>query len=221
MHAYQHFWHTGNPIELPLGKIVCVGRNYAAHAKELNNPIPDTPLLFMKPATAATIMEEPIHLPQGRGDVHFETELAVLIGKPLTNASENEVRDAVLGFGLALDLTLREVQGQLKAKGQPWERAKAFDGACPMSPFVPAEAVHLEEPITFALDIDGHRQQNGSTRDMLFPVVPLVAHISEHFTLMPGDVVLTGTPEGVGALYHGQKLALQLGEQLLIETRVA
>ncbi|WP_148863516.1 fumarylacetoacetate hydrolase family protein [Marinobacter fonticola] len=221
MHAYQHFWHTGNPIELPLGKIVCVGRNYAAHAKELNNPVSDTPLLFMKPATAATVMEQPIHLPQGRGEVHFETELAVLIGKPLTDATEKDVRGAILGFGLALDLTLRDVQSQLKAKGQPWERAKAFDGACPLSPFVPAEALDPKEPITFALDIDGHRHQRGTTQEMLFPIVPLIAHISEHFTLMPGDVVLTGTPEGVGALHQGQKLTLQLGEELLIDTRIA
>ncbi|BES70626.1 fumarylacetoacetate hydrolase family protein [Marinobacter nanhaiticus D15-8W] len=220
MHGYQHFWHTGNPIELPLGKIVCVGRNYAAHARELDNPVPDTPLLFMKPATAAKVMEEPIRLPQGRGEVHFETELAILIDKPLTDAYEDEVREAIIGYGLALDLTLRDVQSQLKADGHPWERAKAFDGACPLSPFVPAKAIHLDEAITFALDIDDHRQQNGSSWDMLLPIVPLIAHISEHFTLTPGDVILTGTPEGVGALVPGQKLSLQLNEQLLIETRV-
>ncbi|WP_111495648.1 fumarylacetoacetate hydrolase family protein [Marinobacter bohaiensis] len=221
MHAYQHLWHTGNPIELPLGKIVCVGRNYAAHARELNNPIPDTPLLFIKPATAATAMEQSIQLPQGRGEVHFETELAVLIGNPLTNATEADVREAILGYGLALDLTLRDVQSQLKAKGQPWERAKAFDGACPLSPFVPAEALDHGDPIAFSLDIDDHRQQTGSTRDMLFPLVPLIAHMSEHFTLMPGDVVLTGTPEGVGPLYPGQKLSLALNESLMVETQVS
>ncbi|ROU02057.1 fumarylacetoacetate hydrolase family protein [Marinobacter sp. R17] len=220
MHPYQHLWHTGNPIELPLGKIVCVGRNYAAHARELNNPVPDTPLLFMKPATAATALEQPVRLPQGRGDVHFETELAVLIDKPLTNATEADVRDAIVGYGLALDLTLRDVQSQLKAKGQPWERAKAFDGACPLSPFVPADAVDHGEPIRFTLDIDDHRQQTGTTADMLFPIVPLIAHMSEHFTLMPGDVILTGTPEGVGPLYPGQKLSLALGESMMVDTKV-
>lgn len=220
MLPYRHLWHTGNPIDLPLGKIVCVGRNYAAHAKELNNPIPDTPLLFIKPATSATAMEQPIHLPQGRGEVHFETELAVLIGHPLTDANEKEVREAIVGYGLALDLTLRDVQNQLKAKGQPWERAKAFDGACPLSPFVPADAVDHGEPIDFSLYIGDQRQQAGSTRDMLFPLVPLIAHMSEHFTLMPGDVVLTGTPEGVGPMLSGQKLTLQLNESLLIETHV-
>lgn len=205
----------------PLGKIVCVGRNYAEHARELDNPVPSAPLLFIKPASSAVSLEQRVAAPFDRGDVHFETELALLIGEPLTDAAPHTAAQAVVGLGLALDLTLRDVQARLKEKGHPWEIAKAFDGACPLSPFVPAEAIHLDEPVTFALDIDGHRQQNGSTRDMLFPMVPLIAHISEHFTLMPGDVVLTGTPEGVGALFHGQKLTLQLDEQLLVETRVA
>lgn len=220
MPDYQHHWKDGTPIHLPLGKIVCIGRNYAEHARELNNPIPDQPLLFIKPATSAVHITRTIDPPKGLGAVHFETELAVLIGRPLTNASEAEAAEAILGYGLALDLTLRDVQSQLKEKGHPWERAKAFDGACPLSPFV--DANHFDhDHLSFTLDINGKRQQSGDTRDMLTPILPLIAHISSHFTLLPGDVVLTGTPAGVGPLASGQILSLELEDALFVETTVA
>lgn len=219
MDQYQHHWKDGTPVHLPLGKIVCIGRNYAEHAKELNNPVPSEPLLFIKPATSAVHLTRPLSFQSGQGQVHFETELAVLIGKPLTNASASEAQAAILGYGLALDLTLRDLQSQLKDKGHPWERAKAFDGACPLSPFVPAE--HFpNDHIAFSLDINEQRQQSGDTRDMLFSTIPLLAHISSHFTLLPGDVVLTGTPSGVGPLFSGQTLSLQLDDKLSVSTKV-
>jgi 2-keto-4-pentenoate hydratase/2-oxohepta-3-ene-1,7-dioic acid hydratase in catechol pathway len=216
---YQHHWKDGTPVQLPLGKIVCVGRNYAEHARELNNPIPDEPLLFIKPATSAVHLTRPVRLPSNRGSVHFETELAVLIGRPLTNASASDAEAAILGYGLALDLTLRDLQSALKAKGQPWERAKAFDGACPLSPFVPADQVPRDH-LTFTLEINQQRRQTGDTRDMLNPIVALIAHMSSHFTLLPGDVILTGTPSGVGPLETGQTLSLELERVLFVETRV-
>jgi len=219
MQNYQHLWKDGNPVHLPLGKIVCIGRNYAEHARELNNPVPDEPLLFIKPSTAAVHVTRPLDFPRDRGAVHFETELAVLIGRPLTNASTAEAKAAIFGYGLALDLTLRDVQSQLKEKGQPWERAKAFDGACPLSPFVPAELLP-EGNIHFTLDVDGERRQTGDTRDMLHPVLELIAHMSSQFTLLPGDVVLTGTPKGVGPLQSGQTLSLELEKLLFVETKV-
>lgn len=219
MPDYQHHWKDGTPVHLPLGKIVCIGRNYAEHARELNNPVPDEPLLFIKPSTAAVHITRPLDFPRDRGDVHFETELAVLIGRPLTNASATEAEAAILGYGLALDLTLRDVQSTLKARGQPWERAKAFDGACPLSPFVSVDRVRKDH-LTFTLDINGQRQQTGDTREMLNPVVPLIAHMSSQFTLLPGDVVLTGTPKGVGPLASGQTLSLELEDVLFVETTV-
>ncbi|MGO1461412.1 MAG: fumarylacetoacetate hydrolase family protein [Marinobacter sp.] len=219
MTHYQHHWKDSTPVHLPLGKIVCVGRNYAEHAKELDNPVPSEPLLFIKPATSAVHVTRPLESPASQGQVHFETELAVLIGKPLTDASASEAQAAILGYGLALDLTLRDLQGQLKEKGHPWERAKAFDGACPLSPFVAADRLPNDH-ITFSLDINGQRQQSGDTRDMLFPIIPLLAHISSHFTLLPGDVVLTGTPKGVGPLHSGQILTLQLEDELSVSTKV-
>lgn len=221
MPDYHHCWKDGTPIHLPLGKIVCVGRNYAEHARELNNPVPDEPLLFIKPATSAVPVTRPLDFPRDRGAVHFETELAVLIGRPLAGAgaSAGEVKTAILGYGLALDLTLRDLQGRLKDSGQPWERAKGFDGACPLSPFLPADRFS-DAPIHFTLDIDGRRQQSGDTADMLNPILPLIGHISSQFTLMPGDVVLTGTPKGVGPLISGQTLSLELENLLFVETKV-
>lgn len=219
MDHYQHHWKDAIPVHLPLGKIVCVGRNYAEHAKELNNPVPEEPLLFIKPATSAVHVTRPLELPDSQGKVHFETELAVLIGKPLTNASASEAQAAILGYGLALDLTLRDLQSRLKDEGHPWERAKAFDGACPLSPFIAAERFRNDQ-ITFSLDINEQRQQSGDTRDMIFPIIPLLAHISRHFTLLPGDVVLTGTPKGVGPLHSGQTLTLNLEDQLSVSTKV-
>lgn len=219
MTDYQHHWKDGTPVHLPLGKIVCVGRNYAEHARELNNPVPDEPLLFIKPATSAVHLTRPIILPRNKGAVHYETELAVLIGRPLTNASDSDAAAAILGYGLALDLTLRDLQSELKAKGHPWERAKCFDGACPLSPFVPAERLPRGHQ-TFTLDIDHKRRQTGNTRDMLNQVVPLIAHMSCHFTLLPGDVILTGTPSGVGPLEAGQTLSLELEQALFVETHV-
>lgn len=219
MPDYQHHWKDGTPVHLPLGKIVCIGRNYAEHARELNNPVPDKPLLFIKPSTAAVHITRPLDFPRDRGDVHFETELAVLIGRPLANASATEAEAAILGYGLALDLTLRDVQSKLKEKGQPWERAKAFDGACPLSPFVSVDKLRRDH-LTFTLDIDGQRQQTGDTREMLNAIVPLIAHMSSQFTLLPGDVVLTGTPKGVGPLVSGQTLSLELDDVLFVETTV-
>ena len=219
MADYKHHWKDGTPVHLPLGKIVCVGRNYAEHARELNNPVPDEPLLFIKPATSAVYITRPLEVPRDQGEVHFETELAVLIGRPLTNASAREVEAAILGYGLALDLTLRDVQSKLKEKGHPWERAKAFDGACPLSPFVAAEKLP-EGNIHFTLDVNGQRQQTGDTDDMLNPIAPLIAHMSKQFTLEPGDVVLTGTPKGVGPLVSGQTLSLELEDVLFVETHV-
>lgn len=218
--SYQHQWKDGTATGTTLGKIVCVGRNYAEHARELNNPVPPQPLLFIKPATAACPLTAPIKLPANLGSVHYETELAILIGRPLTRAGEAEALNAIAGVGLALDLTLRELQTRLKTDGHPWERAKGFDGACPLSPFVPVSEFDSLEALQFSLTINGDIRQQGDTRDMITPLLPLLAHISETFTLLPGDVVLTGTPAGVGVLVSGQHLKLELSGRLEVETGV-
>ncbi|MDB6062424.1 MAG: isomerase/hydrolase [Verrucomicrobiaceae bacterium] len=215
----------GKPFPHALGKIVCVGRNYAAHAAELNNPVPSEPLLFIKPASAAAHFSEPVQLPSGRGSVHHELEMAVLIGAPLRAVDAASAQQAIAGIGLALDLTLREVQDKLKRDAHPWERSKAFDGAYPVSQFIGADGLDLHN-LTLQLWRAGHLQQSGNTRDMLFAVSALIAEISHNFSLQPGDIVSTGTPAGVGPLQSGESLIATLGQHtaddlLRVEARVA
>ena len=220
--TYQHRHADGSPCALPAGKVVCVGRNYAEHAAELNNPVPAEPILFLKPRTALVAMDAPVRVPRGQGACHFETEMAVLVGAPLNNADEAQVRAAIAGIGLGLDLTLREVQDGLKAKGLPWEKAKAFDGACPVSAFLAPAAVADLGNVRIRLAVNGAVRQDGNTGDMLTPVLPLIAYMSTFFTLEPGDVVMTGTPKGVGPLVPGDRIRAELGEGwLVVETEAA
>jgi 2-keto-4-pentenoate hydratase/2-oxohepta-3-ene-1,7-dioic acid hydratase in catechol pathway len=208
--AYQHRYLDGSSLDLPVGKVVCIGRNYLEHIRELNNAVPETPILFIKPSTALVGLDEPIRLPVGRGECHHEVELAVLIGRELQNADADAARQAVAGYGIALDLTLRDLQNELKKKGHPWETAKAFDGSCPLSPFLKPEALPDPQAADLALRVNGELRQQGNTRQMMAGILELMAHISTHFTLRPGDVVLTGTPAGVGPLQSGDQLILDL-----------
>lgn len=205
----------------PVGKVVCVGRNYADHAKELNNPIPTEPVLFLKPATALVALEEPLTVPGNRGECHYETEVAVLIGERLSHCTREQAGKGIAGFGVALDLTLRDVQNRLKEKSQSWEKAKGFDGACPVSAFVDVGKINDMQAIQLRLTLNDKTVQDASTADMLFPITDLLAYISGYFTLLPGDIVLTGTPKGVGPLRAGDRLKAELAGILSVETRVA
>lgn len=218
---YQHLDLQGHPLPLAAGKAVCVGRSYREHAAELNNPVPEQPLLFIKPATSLVGLDAPLVLPQGLGPVHYELEVALLIGRRLCHAEPGHTLDAIAGVGLALDLTLREVQDRLKAQGHPWERAKAFDGSCPLTPFVQPEQLGDLQRLDFSLSINEVPRQQGNTALMLWPITELLAQMSRCFTLNPGDVILTGTPKGVGELSPGDRLALSLGSQYGFTARVA
>lgn len=217
---YQHQLDASICCPPQPGKVVCVGRNYAEHARELNNPVESSPLVFIKPATAVVSMAPEFRIPHDRGAVHHELEMALLIGSTLSGASREEALSAIVGVGLALDLTLRDIQSQLKQKGHPWERAKSFDGACPLSQFVAPGGLDLQNQ-TLTLERNGIQQQHGNTADMLFPIDTLIAGMSDVFTLLPGDVVLTGTPAGVGPLAEGDSLIATLGDVLRVECRVA
>ncbi|WP_461538174.1 fumarylacetoacetate hydrolase family protein [Spongorhabdus nitratireducens] len=218
--TYKHTWVSGDGIDLPVGKVVCVGRNYAEHAKELNNPIPSEPLLFIKPSTAVTRFERPIKLSSERGEVHYETEISVLIGQKLSDASEQDAVASITGIGLGLDLTLRDVQSQLKEKGHPWEKAKAFDNSCPLTGFVATKHLPSLDDINLKLYINGLLRQQGNSSQMLTAIPALISQISQHFTLLPGDIVLTGTPAGVGALSTGDELRAELDKLCRFHTRV-
>ncbi|MGH8492764.1 MAG: fumarylacetoacetate hydrolase family protein [Moraxellaceae bacterium] len=217
---YAHTFLDGSPCALPVGKVVCVGRNYAAHARELGNAVTETPILFLKPATSLLPLEAGFSLPEGRGDCHHETELTVLIGKELKNANTPECWAAIAGVGLGLDLTLRDLQNELKKNGHPWEVAKAFDGAAPLSPFLAPDAFGDFTDVKFTLTVNGARRQSGHSADMITSVLKLLAYISTIFTLQPGDVVMTGTPEGVAALKAGDALVLEMAG-LRVESRVS
>ena len=209
--SYQHQYQDGTTIHYSMGKVVCVGRNYAEHAKELGNEIPDEPLLFIKPGSCVDSAENGFNIPSDRGAVHFELEIAVLIGKPLSKKPcEEEVLDAISGYAPALDLTLRDVQDTLKKKGWPWEASKSFDGACVLAPFVSADNVSDTRAIELRLTVNGEVRQQGDSSQMINAIVPLISHIAGQFSLQPGDVVLTGTPAGVGPLQSGDQLVMEL-----------
>lgn len=209
--SYQHQYVDGTRIHFPIGKVVCIGRNYAEHAKELDNPVPSEPLLFIKPGSCVVSIEDGFSIPTERGAVHYEAEIAVLIGKPLsTKPSQEEVLDAISGFAPALDLTLRDVQAKLKEKGLPWEIAKSFDGACVLAPFVLGSTFPDLTDIGIRLTINGEVRQDGNSAIMLNPIVPMIQHMAACFSLQAGDVILTGTPVGVGPLNVGDELVLEL-----------
>ena len=217
---YQHHNWQGALLDYPVSKVVCVGSNYAKHIKEMGSETPDEPVLFIKPETALCDLRQPLVLPQGMGSVHHEVELAVLIGATLRQASADHVERAIAGYGVALDLTLRDVQGKLKRAGQPWEKAKGFDNACPLSGFIPVAEFNSDpQNISLSLKVNGEVRQQGNTADMIHQIVPLIVEMSRYFTLKPGDVILTGTPEGVGPLLSGDDLEVEFNGQV-VKTRV-
>lgn len=191
-------------------KIVCVGRNYAEHARELGNDVPESPVLFIKPPSSLISLEQGISWNTALGECHFECELSILIGQPLKNANKEQARAAIAGVTLGLDLTLRELQNQLKNKGQPWERAKAFDGACVLGQWLAPDMLDDLSNTTFNLSVNDVVCQQGNTADMLFGIVDVMVDISQVFSLQPGDVIMTGTPAGVAALASGDQLNMTL-----------
>ncbi|MEP0357030.1 fumarylacetoacetate hydrolase family protein [Paraglaciecola sp.] len=220
MDHYKHIGNDGKVIPLPVGKVVCVGRNYLKHIQELNNEVPSEPLLFMKPATALCPLHQPIVIPKDKGPCHNELEVAVLIKETLTQASIKDTKEAIWGLGLGLDLTLRDVQSKLKAKGQPWERAKAFDHSCPVSQFIEKQHVPDYTNLAFSLMVGGDIRQQGNTQHMMYSIIELIVEISNHFTLVAGDIVMTGTPEGVGPLFAEDHLEVTLDNHFAVRTFV-
>lgn len=201
----MHTVKLGNK-DIPVGKIVCIGRNYVEHIKELGNQIPDKPVIFIKPASSIVGEGGTIVIPPHSSDCHHEVELAVLIGSAAKNVHANNALEHVTGYAVALDLTLRDIQSAQKEKGLPWEIAKAFDTACPLSAFVPADQVGDPQKLQIKLIVNDEVRQDGDTGDMMRSVAELIAAASAYFTLEAGDILLTGTPSGVGRIVSGDKL---------------
>ena len=203
---------VGKEQFLPLGKIVCVARNYAAHIRELGNEVPERPVFFMKPASSVIGAGERIIIPAYSQDCQHEVELAILIGRTCKGIAAVEAMSAIAGYGVAIDLTLRDVQNELKNKGLPWEIAKAFDTACPLSDFVAADIVRDPQNLAIGLQVNGEVRQEASTALMLRPIPELIAAIAAIFTLEAGDVILTGTPSGVSRLCSGDHVTATISE---------
>jgi 2-keto-4-pentenoate hydratase/2-oxohepta-3-ene-1,7-dioic acid hydratase in catechol pathway len=203
-----------------VSKIIGVGRNYAAHAVEMNTRPPEDPILFIKPPTSLADIRSPLAIPQGHGQVHYELELAVCIGKEARRTAMNEALEFVAGYGMALDLTLRDMQKAAKDKGWPWAVAKGFDLSCPVSEFCEAADITDVNNLEILLKLNGEIRQQASTSLMLFKVEQLISYISTFFTLLPGDLILTGTPAGVGALASGDEIEASISEISSVKTTV-
>lgn len=187
-------------------KIICIGRNYAEHAKELKNEVPAEPVIFLKPDTALVLGSQPFFYPDFSSDVHYECEIVVKITRLGKNIEEKFAHRYYEEVALGIDFTARDLQQELKQKGLPWERAKAFDGSAVVGNFVPVSFLRDAQNIEFELHKNGEKVQHGFSADMLFPIDRIIAYVSRYFTLKIGDLIFTGTPAGVGPVQAGDQL---------------
>jgi 2-keto-4-pentenoate hydratase/2-oxohepta-3-ene-1,7-dioic acid hydratase in catechol pathway len=184
-------------------KIFCIGRNYADHAKELNNPIPTEPIIFMKPLTAMMVGNKPLYFPDFTNDLHYEGEIVLRVCKNGRSVQPEFAHRYYDSIAFGIDFTARDLQDKLKQKGQPWEIAKGFDRSAPISPWIPVEEIKDRNDIHFQLKKNGEVVQDGHTRDLIFNFDTLICHISRYFTVQKSDLIFTGTPEGVNAVKSG------------------
>ncbi len=198
--------------EYTIGKIVCVGRNYAEHAKELGNEVPEKPVLFLKPVSALIYSGGEIIHPDYGNELHHEVELVLLIGKTTSKANKAQSEKAIIGYGVGLDMTLRDVQNELKKKGNPWTLAKCFNTSAVISDFVFKKDYQLKPDETLELKVNGVVKQNDTLKSMIFNPAEIVEYISSVMTLEKGDLIFTGTPAGVSRVNRGDKLEAKLGE---------
>ncbi len=203
-----------------VGKIVCVGRNYVAHAKELGNEVPTKPVLFLKPSSALIYSGGKIEHPKFSQDMHHEVELVLLIGKTIKNASAEEAGNAICAYGIGLDMTLRDVQSELKKNGQPWTLAKCFDNSAVISDFVSKEDFELTLDEEILLKVNNEVRQKEKLNLMIFSPVKIVEYISSVMTLEEGDLIYTGTPAGVSKVVVGDKLHAEIKNLATLDCEV-
>lgn len=191
------------------GRIFCIGMNYAAHIRELKNPMPQAPVIFMKPLTSLLAPGARIPIPTHGADFHYETEVVALIGREGRPRTEAEARAMVTGITLGLDLTLRDVQTDLRKQGHPWEACKGFDGSAPLGTLAPCPPDLDLARLSFTGRVNGEVRQRGETSDMVFSIPALICALARIWMLRPGDLLYTGTPEGVGALHAGDTVTVE------------
>lgn len=197
----------GHPDSLRPGKLLCIGRNYVKHADEMGGDVPDEPMVFLKPSTALVRSGGAVVLPPPSEEVHHEVELVAAIGTDGKHIAEEEALDHVAGYAAGLDMTARDLQRAAKQRRHPWSVAKGFDTFAPLGPIVPAADAPDVRDAAIRLSVNGETRQDGHTRYMIFSVAQLVAYCSTVFTLEAGDLLYTGTPEGVGPVAEGDRLA--------------
>ncbi len=201
-------------------KIICIGRNYSEHAKELNNPLPEKPVFFMKPDSSILKNNKPFFLPDFSQDVHYEVELVLKISKLGKNIDEKFADRYFNEIGIGIDFTARDLQKECKSKGLPWEIAKAFENSAPLGKFLPKENFSDLGDIKFHLNINDQTVQMGTSRDMIFSFNKLISYLSQFFTLKTGDLIFTGTPAGVGPVHKNDHLLAYIEDKLLLDFRV-
>ncbi|HHU56857.1 MAG TPA: fumarylacetoacetate hydrolase family protein [Bacteroidales bacterium] len=201
-------------------KILCIGRNYEAHARELKNPLPAEPVVFSKPDSALLRNNDPFYLPDFAKEFHHEVELVVRIGRLGKNIEESFAHRYYEELALGVDFTARDLQDELRSKGLPWEKCKAFDGSAVLSGFTPKMRFADVNNINFSLKVNGEVRQQGNTADMINGIDRLIAYVSKYFTLKIGDLIYTGTPAGVGAVQMGDRLQGYIEEELFFDFMV-
>lgn len=201
-------------------KIIAIGRNYAAHAKELNNPVPEKPVIFLKPDTALLKENKPFYIPDFSSDIHYELEVILKISKEGKHISEKFASGYYEEIGLGIDFTARDIQSAHKEKGLPWELAKAFDHSAAVSNFIPKQEIEDIYNLGFKLNINNEIRQDGNTKNILFSFEKIIAFVSQYITLKKGDIIFTGTPEGVGRVNTGDKLEAWIEERKLLNFEI-
>lgn len=199
---------------IPINKIVCVGRNYVEHIHELGNEVPEKPVVFLKPNSAVIYSGNEIIYPDYSNEMHHEVELLLLIGKTIKNASLDEAEDAIIGYGIGLDMTLRDVQDELKKKGHPWEKSKCFDTSAVISEFILKKDYQLSLEEELILKVNDEFRQKDKLQKMIFKPAQIVEYLSSILTLEYGDIIFTGTPQGVSKVNKGDKLYASLDNLL-------
>ncbi|MBS1781139.1 MAG: fumarylacetoacetate hydrolase family protein [Bacteroidetes bacterium] len=197
-------------------KIICIGRNYAEHAKELNNDVPTEPVIFIKPRTALLFPEKPLYYPEFTDDLQYECELVYKICKNGKYIKEKFAHKYYNAVTVGIDFTARDLQQKLKSKGLPWELAKAFDGSAAVGEFMPVSADMDLDNINFSLNRNGETVQRGNSHDMIFTIDQIIEYVSMYFTLNIGDLIFTGTPAGVGPVNVYDELEGYIGDQKLL-----
>lgn len=198
-------------------KIIAIGRNYIDHAKELNNPVPEKPVFFMKPESALIRNNKPFFYPDFSENIHYETEIVIRINRLGKHIAEKYAHRYYDEIGVGIDFTARDLQKKAKEKGLPWEIAKAFDGSAPLSEFVPVSKFNNISDLNFSLKINDQMAQQGNTKDMIFSFDQIIAYVSQFLTLKIGDLIFTGTPAGVGPVNINDHLEAFIEDEKMMD----